>query len=108
MTEFRRRNFHEEGEEVFDFSLGVAPWIARDRSLLFAIVSTGHCIRVEGSRSRIEVAAGVLSVSHLLLSDSDRDWDILANWHDDPKGILSSAAIGAAGTDEQQRDVDHV
>lgn len=72
MTEFRCRSLHEGEEEVFDFSFDIAPPIGRDRSLLFAIVSTGHCIRVEGSRSRIEVAAGVLSVSHFLLSIATR------------------------------------
>lgn len=61
MTEFRCRNFHEERSSTSP--LGTAPPDREDRSLLFAIVSTGHCIRVEGSRSRIEVAAEVLSAS---------------------------------------------
>lgn len=37
--------------EVFDFFARHSTPDREDRSLLFAIVSTGHCIRVEGSRS---------------------------------------------------------
>lgn len=55
--------YMNEGE-VFDCSLSAqhpgSPKIDRCYS---AIVSTGHCIRVEGSRSRIEVAAEVLSAT---------------------------------------------
>lgn len=49
--------------EVFDFFAWHSTPDREDRSLLFAIVSTGHCIRVEGSQSRIEVATEVLNDS---------------------------------------------
>lgn len=78
------KNFHEEREGLRLLRLHSTP-DHEDRSLLFAIVSTGHCIRVEGSRSRIEVAAEVLRVCRIILfsdlwsMNRDRLWHRLTH-----------------------------